>query len=164
MTPSFLKFRRMTTITIISTGLALSAQSAGAQTPTPQNTAIKANVAHQAPEFFVASNATRAIQNAAKAFHRQKYDKSVAYSRYALRQGLKTSRRTIAYSNLCAALGAKGAYEKAIDACNLAIQTDPENWRAIYNRGVVYARTGAREKSNADMRAAQDLSPDAPRF
>ena len=115
-------------------------------------------------QFSVESNATRSIRASATAFDKGQFKKSVSFSNYALKQGLKKSRKTAAYNNLCAALGAQAEYESAMEACNAALELKPENWRALSNRAVIYSLTGDEEKARADMQAAILLASDEPKL
>ena len=115
-------------------------------------------------QFSVESNATRSIRSGATAFEKGQFAKSASFSNYALKQGLKKSRKTAAFSNLCAALGAQAEYETAMDACNKAIDLAPQNWRALSNRAVIYSLTGNEEKAREDMQAAILLASDEPKL
>lgn len=115
-------------------------------------------------QFSVQSNATRSIGSAATAFERGEFSKSVSFSKYALKQGLKKSRKTAAYNNLCAALGVQAKYEDALDACNKALNLKADNWRALSNRAVIYSLTGNEEQARADMQAAILLASDNPKL
>jgi len=115
-----------------------------------------------APQFSVQSTATRSIASAATAFEKGDFSKSAAYSRHALKQGLKKSRRTVAYSNLCAALGAQGQYDKARDACDSALKASPQNWQAFSNRAAVNWLSGDKTQAMQDISSAQQINADAP--
>jgi Flp pilus assembly protein TadD len=115
-------------------------------------------------QFSVESNATRSIRSAATAFEKGQFSKSASFSNYALKQGLKKSRKTAALSNLCAALGAQGEYDEAMEACNKAIDLAPQNWHALSNRAVIYSLTGNEEKAREDMQAAILLASDEPKL
>lgn len=115
-------------------------------------------------QFSVESNATRSIRSGATAFEKGQYAKSASFSNYALKQGLKKSRKTAAYSNLCAALGAQGAYNDAMEACNKALDLAPQNWRALSNRAVLHSQAGNNEKAREDLQAAIFLASDEPKL
>ncbi|NNC37056.1 MAG: hypothetical protein HKO02_06350 [Hyphomonadaceae bacterium] len=115
-------------------------------------------------QFSVESNATRSISSAATAFERGDYAKSVSFSKYALKQGLKKSRKTAALSNLCAALGVQAQYDDAMEACNKALELKPDNWRALSNRAVLHSLTGNEEQARTDMQAAIVLAADEPKL
>ncbi len=111
-----------------------------------------------APQFGVVSNATGSIGAAATAFERGDYAKSITFSRYALKQGLKKSRKATTYSNLCAALGAQGNFGEALTACNSALEIAPQNWQAYENRATVHWLSGNQEAAKVDMATASKKS------
>jgi len=115
-------------------------------------------------QFSVESNATRTISAGATAFERGSFDKSEAFSRHALKQGLKKSRKAAAYSNLCAALGEQGELEEAMESCNKAVNYNPKNWRALSNRAVLHAKAGNQDAARADISAAALLTSDEPKL
>ena len=132
------------TISAIAAGLALSAGSAFAGTP-----------AQNAPQFAMTNTSTATIRASATAFKRGKYDDAVAFSRAAIKQGLKTSRRSAAYSNMCAALSASGDQIAALEACDEAVALNGENWQALSNRAVVLWQSGDEDKARrTDRRLA----------
>lgn len=94
-------------------------------------------------EFGVTSNATRSIRSAASAFEKGEFAKSEVYSRRALKEGLKKSRKAVAYSNLCAALGAQGEHETAQEACAAALKIAPKNEQALANQAALKARASS---------------------
>jgi len=124
--------------------------------------AAPALAADNAPQFSVEKTATRSIASGATAFNKGDYSKSAAYSRYALKQGLKKSRRTVAYSNLCAALGADGRYDEALEACDSALKVSPQNWQAFSNRAAVNWLSGDKTQAMQDISSARDINADAP--
>ncbi len=117
--------------------------------------------ADSAPQFSVAKTATRTIASGASAFQKGDFQKSIAFSRYALKQGLKKSRKAVAYSNLCAALGAEGRYDEAVDACDSALKIAPQNWQAFSNRAAVNWLSGDKMQALQDIEAAKTISPEA---
>lgn len=118
--------------------------------------------AETTPQFSVKSNATRSIRSGASAFQNGDFAKSAVYSKRALKEGLSKSRKTTAYSNLCAALGAQGEYETALEACNSALEIAPQNWQALSNRASVNWLSGNTDLVSADITKAQELASDAP--
>ena len=124
--------------------------------------ASPALAADTALQFSVEKNATRSISAAATAFQKGKYAKSINFSNHALKQGLKKSRKAAAYNNLCAAFGAQAEYDQALEACNEALSHNPENWRALSNRAVVYSIIGDQDAARVDINNAILLAADAP--
>ncbi|PHR91341.1 MAG: hypothetical protein COA69_12585 [Robiginitomaculum sp.] len=133
-----------------------------ALTATFTGMAFAADMAEATPQFSVQSNATRSIRSGASAFEQGNFAKSVVFSKRALKEGLKKSRKTVAYSNLCAGLGAQGAYDDAREACDSALKIAPQNWQAFSNRAVVNWLSGDKEQAAADFASAQKLASDAP--
>lgn len=105
-------------------------------------------------QFNVSTNVSGIIGSAATAFERGDFAKSASFSRYALKQGLRKSKKAKAYSNLCAALGAQGQYESAVEACSSAIKIAPTNWQAYENRAAAYWLSGKKVEAKADMETA----------
>ena len=113
-------------------------------------------------QFTVESNATRSISSSASAFQKGDFRKSATFSKYALKQGLKKSRKAAAYSNLCAALGAQDEFESAKEACDRAIELNPKNWRALSNRAVINSLVGDQDSAIQDIDSAILLAADEP--
>jgi len=111
--------------------------------------AVPALASDSAPQFGVQTNATRSIASSATEFRKGDFSKSITYSRHALKQGLKKSRKATAYSNLCAALGADGQFEDAKQACDKALKIAPQNAQAQVNRRAVTAHMTALAKNEA---------------
>lgn len=140
--------------TTIKTALATALFAAMATPALANDTAL---------QFTVESNATRSIGASATAFNKGEYAKSISFSSYALKQGLKRSRKAAAYSNLCAALGEQAEYELAKEACDRAIETNPKNWRALSNRAVINSLIGDEASARQDIDSAILLAKsDAP--
>ena len=110
--------------------------------------------ANDAPSFAVHSAANTYIRGGYSAYERGEFKKSAVFSRRATAKGNKKSRRSIAYANLCAALGQQNKLVAALEACDSAIALDPKNWRARNNRGVVEYRLGKSAAAAADFAAA----------
>jgi tetratricopeptide (TPR) repeat protein len=65
------------------------------------------------------------------------------------------------YAFLGAALGAGERYDEAVEASDKALELDPEYGIALYNRGLVYRRTGKKTKAKRDLE--RSLETDLPR-
>jgi tetratricopeptide (TPR) repeat protein len=65
------------------------------------------------------------------------------------------------YAFLGAALGAGERYDEAVEASDKALELDPEYGIALYNRGLVYRRTGKKTKAKRDLE--RSLDTDLPR-
>lgn len=113
-------------------GLALMASSF------PAASAMAADVsAPTAGQFIVKSSADRNIRSSVKAFNRGDLDRSVAYSKRALKSSLSSKRAAIAHSNLCAAYAALGDMDNAKAACESAITLRPDYVPAQNNKSAL---------------------------
>lgn len=106
------------------------------------------------PSFAVQTAADSYIRGGYSAYERGHFRKSAVFSVHATAKGNKKSRRSIAYANLCAALGQQARLDAALDACNSAVDLAPANWRALNNRGVVHYLSGDLAAASADFAAA----------
>ena len=111
-------------------------------------------LAGNSPSFAVQSAADTYIRGGYSAYERGAFKKAAVFSRRATAKGNKKTRRSIAYANLCAALGQQNQLDAALAACDSAIALNAKNWRAYNNRGVVEYRLGQSEKAAADFAAA----------
>ncbi len=112
------------------------------------------------PEFAVQNAANSNIRGGYNAYTRGDYKIAKTFNVRATAKGIKKSRRSIAYSNLCATLGQLNTLDAALDACNSAVKMAPNNWRALNNRGVVNYLAGKKDAAMADFTTAAG-SPDA---
>ena len=111
-----------------------------------------------APQFAVTNTSTNTIAAGAGAFKRGHFSRSESYSRHALKSGLNKSRTAVAYSNLCAALGAQGKYDEALKACDNATDMSSKKWQAYSNRAAVNLLKGEKELAAQDLQIASSLS------
>jgi Flp pilus assembly protein TadD len=121
-----------------------------------------AMAADSAPKFSVQMTKNRVVKAGATAFNNGDVDKSIAYSRNALHQGLRKSTKSAAYSNLCAGLGEQGRYEEAEEACSAAVKLSPKNWQAFTNRALVNWMAGEQAQARIDLQSARTLAGDTP--
>ena len=81
------------------------------------------------------------------------------------RKGLEVARGTFehkaALSNLCVGYLMIEQLDKALQACNEALEQDPEFWRAYNNRALVYMELGRFAESEADINSGQALQPES---
>ncbi|MEZ5757990.1 MAG: hypothetical protein R3D86_07200 [Emcibacteraceae bacterium] len=80
------------------------------------------------------------------------------------RAGEKSNYRYDAYNALCVSLTANKEYEKAMDACNEAIQQSPKRWQAYNSRGSLNYKTENFEQALADYKSAFSRASDIPRI
>ncbi len=112
------------------------------------------------PSFATQSAANANIRGGYNAYARGDYKDAVTFNKRATKKGLRKSRRSIAYANLCASYGQLGDLDAALEACNTAMELSPKNWRAGNNRGVVEFLAGNKMAALADFTASAAL-PDA---
>lgn len=110
------------------------------------------------PQFSVIRTSTNTIAAGADAFKRGDLTKSESFSRHSLKSGLSKSRKAAAYNNLCAALGTKGDYASALEACDKAISLKPKKWQAYSNRAAVNLLKGEKKLAAEDLQIASTLS------
>lgn len=77
------------------------------------------------------------VRASVKAFNAGKFEKSINFSKKALRANPSKRRMAITYSNLCAAYGAIGEMEKANQACKSALEMRPNYEPALVNYNIV---------------------------
>ncbi len=106
------------------------------------------------PSFAVQSTAGSHARLGFNAYERGDYAKAISFTNKATAKGIKKSRRSIAYANLCASYGQQSELDAALEACNTALELAPKNWRALNNRGVVYFLSGNKEAAKADFTTA----------
>lgn len=75
------------------------------------------------------------------------------------RSGKTTRYRYDAYNALCISLTAQKSYEKALEACNTAIEDSPKRWFAYNSRGSLNYRTGKFANAIKDYRMALENAP-----
>jgi len=111
------------------------------------------------PAFAVQSTAGSHMRLGYNAYQAGDFEKAAKFTIKGTKKGIKKSRRAIAYSNLCAALGQQGALDAAREACASALEMAPNNWRAMNNRGVVNYLAGDKVAAGADFaKAAADTN------
>lgn len=112
------------------------------------------------PAFAVQSIAGSHMRLGYNAYQAGDYEKAARFTTKGTVKGIKKSRRAIAYSNLCAALGQQGVLDAAREACASALEMAPNNWRAMNNRGVVNYLAGDKVAASTDFTTAAK-TPDA---
>lgn len=141
--------RRLTHGVMAAAGLAvlgMMALPASAQDAAPKSQA----------EFTMRKTTNTAVKFAVSAFNDGDYMRSALYSEKALEAGLSPKRRAVAYSNLCAALGAAGKLDAALEACDQALTLRPTMSEALNNRGLVRQALSNDVGAKADFAAASD--------
>lgn len=93
-------------------------------------------------EYAVRKSSDVNVKMGVKAFKAGDYARAVSYNRKAIKSGLSKRRKAIAYSNLCAALGAQGDYAGAIAACDTALTLRGDLKEAAQNRAAATGHSG----------------------
>ncbi len=114
-------------------------------------------IADNAPRFIVEQSGKRVVNNGVLAYNKGDFSKAAAYNRDALHQGLKKSHKTVVYSNQCATLASQGSYERALEACDEALELMPTNWQAFSNRAAVNWLTGDKVQAKLDIKSAEAI-------
>lgn len=104
----------------------------------PAASAMAADAVPPTSTAFVAQSAADAqIRAGAKAFRKGEFERSITYSRRALKSSLSSKRAAIAHSNLCAAYGSLGDMEKAATSCASALELRPGYEPAVTNKAAL---------------------------
>ncbi len=69
--------------------------------------------------------------------------------------------RVAGWSNLCAGYASLRQLNAALRYCDEAVGADPQNWRALSNRALVYVLGGKYERAAADISRAEAIAPEA---
>lgn len=139
-----------TTLTA-SAVIGISGTASAGETPTADNT----------PRFTVERSGKRVVNNGVTAYNKGNFSKAAAFNRDALHQGLKTSHMTVVYSNQCATLASQGRYERALEACDEALELTPNNWQAFSNRAAVNWLKGDKTQAKLDINSAKAIDGSA---
>ncbi len=126
------------------------------------NEASNSETTAATPQFTAQHSKKRVVNKGFSAYTKGDFSKSVAYSRYALQQGLKKSHQTIVYNNLCAALGMQDRYDDAVEACDKALELTPTNWQAYSNRAAANWLAGDKLQARQDIESAKAIDGQAP--
>jgi tetratricopeptide (TPR) repeat protein len=139
-----------TTLTA-SVVIGISGTASAGETPTADNT----------PRFTVEQSGKRVVNNGVTAYNKGNFSKAAAFNRDALHQGLRTSHMTVVYSNQCATLASQGLYERALEACDEALELTPNNWQAFSNRAAVNWLKGDKTQAKLDINSAKAIDGSA---
>jgi len=93
--------------------------------------------------FTVTKAADNYITASVKAFKKGDFDRSAKFSEAAINNKISKRRQAIAQSNLCAALGEMGEFEKAGEACDTALELRPGYAPATANKNALTVRLAA---------------------
>ena len=102
-----------------------------------------------------------ALFNGAHALIDGDAERGVALTLEGLQVANGRRERQAALSNLCAGYLMLEQFENAMSYCDLAIEENPRNWRALNNRALVHLRLKRYDESKADLDVAQEIAPNA---
>ena len=88
-------------------------------------------------------------------------EKGVELTLLGLQSAHGRRERQAALSNLCAGYLMLERYDESLGYCDMALEENPRNWRALNNRALVYLNLGRYEDSEADLDLAQEIAPNA---
>ena len=69
--------------------------------------------------------------------------------------------REAAWSNLCAGYIKLALYDKALEYCEMLLESNDRNWRGYNNRAVIFIMTEQWEKAEQDLISGEALHPGA---
>lgn len=92
------------------------------------------------------------------------YEKGVELTRKGLDSAQGRQEHKTGLTNLCAGYYMLGELLRALDACNEAVELDPNFWRGYNNRALVLMGLGRYEESAADVRKGIELRPYAKKL
>lgn len=87
--------------------------------------------------------------------------KGIEFTRRGLENALGSRERQAGLNNLCVGYLMLEQDEVALTYCDLAIAENPNNWRALSNRALVYLGLGRFEEATADVDAGQAIAPNS---
>lgn len=89
------------------------------------------------------------------------WDSSVKYNNAALEMaGLTQAQEVVALNNLCIAMAYLPDADKALKACDKAVEAAPDRWSGYLNRGRLELAMGDMSGAHADFAQAKLLNPD----
>ena len=78
-----------------------------------------------------------------------------------LRQSGSKKDRVVGWSNLCAGYVMLEQLDKALDACNQAVELDSSHWRALSNRALVLIQLGRYAEAAQDIEGGLKIAPNS---
>jgi tetratricopeptide (TPR) repeat protein len=92
------------------------------------------------------------------------YERGVELTRKGLAVAQGRREHKTGLTNLCAGYYMMGALQPALDACNEAVELDPNFWRGYNNRALVLMALGRYDESAADVERGIELRPYAKKL
>lgn len=88
-------------------------------------------------------------------------EKGVELTLSGLQKAQGRRERQAALSNLCAGYLMLDKYDEGLGYCDLAVEENERNWRALNNRALVYMNLKRYDDAEADLDRAQEIAPNA---
>lgn len=108
--------------------------------------------------------ANEALVDGSRALLAGDYDVGIRLTLRGLQTEAGQLKRAQALSNLCAGYTGLHEHEKALAACNEALEINGSNWRAFNNRALALIGLGRVSDARADLDAALVLRPGSPKL
>ena len=101
------------------------------------------------------------LQDGADALRAGDAEEGIRLTRIGLSQARNSRERQAANSNLCAGYVLLGQYEVGLPYCDAALEENSHHWRARTNRAVIYIKLRRFAEADADLRAGEEIRPNA---
>ena len=99
------------------------------------------------------------LANGAEALVRGRVETGIRLTRQGLENANGSRERQAAYANLCAGYVMLRQFEIAIGYCDLALEENERNWRALSNRALARTELGEYELARADLERGEAIAP-----
>jgi len=110
------------------------------------------------PQFSTHRTSNSSVRAQYNALERGDFRQSIHFGEAAIQSGTSARHRVAAMSNLCVAYAQTGETQRAIEACDEAIELSSNSWRAYNNRGVIRWTEGDYSEAQSDFQAASDYA------
>jgi tetratricopeptide (TPR) repeat protein len=101
------------------------------------------------------------LANGAEALLLGRAEEGIRLTQLGLEKAQGPRERQAGYANLCAGYVMLREYETAIGYCDLALEINDRNWRALSNRALARVELGQYEAARADLDRGQAIAPNA---
>ncbi|WP_417492901.1 hypothetical protein [Maricaulis sp.] len=112
------------------------------------------------PQFAAHRTANGSVRAQYNSVTRGEWRQVIHFGEEIASSGAAPGQRAAALTNLCAGYAATGEYERAVAACDAALELRADAWRAVNNRGVAHWLAGDHAAATADFNAAAALAGD----
>lgn len=123
-------------------------------TPHAVGSVAEAQACETAPQFTAHRSVNSRVRAQYSAVSRGEWLQAIHFGNEVVDSGAAPSAKAAAYTNLCYAYAATGAYDEALEACNSALERDDDAWRALNNRGAAQWLAGDHVAASSDFQAA----------